>query len=228
MTSPHRPVLLVALVPLAVLASCAGPRALDDRMFDHFSRAAEIQSALMMGDLERARRPARWLAEDESFGDLGAGAQGWIDAMRAASLAVAEAESVNAAADATGRLAAVCAGCHTASADGPTFLSMASPPDGGNLGTHMIRHLWAMDRLWEGLIGASGDTWRMGALALAEEEPAEGFPGSSASAAAAMAQALHDQAERAERTPAGDRPAAYADLIKTCAGCHALSPAGAY
>ncbi len=206
-------------------AACASSATLGDRMFDHFGRAGQIQSALIMGDLEGARRPASWLAEHEIAPDLGSVAEPWLEEIRGEARAVSDASSIDEAADATARLAAACAGCHTASDDGPRFRSAADPPDPRTRGAHMAGHLWAMDRMWEGLIGASDETWRAGARAIAGEEPEPGFPGGGT--AAVLARAVHDQAARAEGAPARDRPAAYAEMIKACASCHTLSGVGA-
>jgi hypothetical protein len=88
----------------------------------------------------------------------------------------------------------------------------------------MVRHLWAMDRMWEALIGGSDEAWRIGAEALATQSPDEEFGLGGASAA--LAEALHDQARDARQLTAAARPAAYADLVKVCAGCHTLNGVG--
>ena len=223
MRVPKR-IALLALGLAVIIAACAGPRATGDRMFDHFSRATSIQSALIVGDLDGARRPAAWIAEHQVVAWASAGDRGWLEALGTAAAEIRDAGSVDEAADATGRLAESCAGCHTSVNDGPRFRSAGDPPDGDGQAAHMIRHLWAMDRMWEGLIGASQETWQAGARAIAEREPDE-FAGGSA--VAALARAIHDGANRAARTPAGERAEVYADLLKTCAGCHTLVGAGA-
>ena len=141
-------------------ASCGGPPQPGDRMFDHFTRATAIQSALIVGDLEGARRPAAWLAEHQAVGSVASGSEPWLDALRESALEIRDAESVDAAADATARLGASCAGCHTSSRNGPRFRLAGDPPAGEGEVNHMIRNLWAMDRMWEGLIGAAEDSWR--------------------------------------------------------------------
>jgi mono/diheme cytochrome c family protein len=209
---------------LVLVASCATGSTAGDRMFDHFSRASAVQSALIVGDLDGARRPAAWLADHDVVASASLGDRGWLDALGTAAAEIRDAGSVDEAADATGRLAESCAGCHTSSNSGPRFRSAGDPPTGDDRATHMIRNLWAMDRMWEGLIGASSATWQAGARAIADEDP-ETFPGGSA--VSALARAVHEQATRAERTPRGNRAAVYADLMKTCAGCHTLVGAGA-
>jgi cytochrome c553 len=214
----------LVLIACVAATACASSATLGDRMFDHFGRAGQIQSALMMGDLEGARRPGAWLAEHEVASDLGPGAEPWMQEIRGEARAVSNASSIDEAADAAGRLAAACAGCHTAQQDGPRFRSAGDPPDPRTRGVHMAGHLWAMDRMWEGLIGASDDTWRAGARAIAGEDPEPGFPGGGT--AAVLARAVHDQAAVAERAAPPDRPTAYAEMIKSCAGCHTLLGVG--
>ena len=65
-------------------AFSAGSATVGDRMFDHFGRAGQIQTALIMGDLDGARRPGSWLAEHESFEDLGSDARPWVELIRSA------------------------------------------------------------------------------------------------------------------------------------------------
>lgn len=212
------------LLATLALGSCGGSAAVDERMIDHFGRAGQIQSSLIAGDLEGARRPARWVAEHESLTDPGPEAVQWARSLRQASADVAHAASLDGAADATGRMVAACAGCH-AVVGGPRFRTMVEPPPAGaTTGTHMIRHLWAMDRMWEALIGGSDDAWRAGAEALASQSPDSEF--SAGGASAALAEALHEQATAARQLPAAARPAAYADMIKVCAGCHTLNGVG--
>ena len=220
----RRSIVVMGLLGMPVLASCGGSAAVDERMIDHFSRAGQIPRSLSAGDLEAARRPARWVAEHESLADPGPEAVQWARSLQQASADIAHASSLDGAADATGRMVSACAGCHAA-VGGPRFTTMgAAPSTGTSTGTHMVRHLWAMDRMWEGLIGGSDEVWRAGAEALASQSPDEDF--SAGGASAALGEALHEQAQAAAQLPVGARPAAYADLIKVCAGCHTLNGVG--
>ena len=220
----NRCVWISCLLGVAFLSSCGGSAAVDERMIDHFSRAGQIQSSLIAGDLEAARRPARWVAEHESLTDPDPEAVRWAGSLKQAASDVANAASLDGAADATGRMAAACAGCHSAEG-GPRFRTMVEvPPEGTTTGTHMVRHLWAMDRMWEGLIGGSDAAWRAGAEALATQGASGEF--SSGGASAALAEALHEQARTARQLSPAAWPAAYADMIKICAGCHTLNGVG--
>jgi len=210
----------LALTGLTVIAGCAGNATIGERVFDHFSRAGQIPTALISGDLEAARRPASWLADHEGFEDLGPDAEPWVARIRTEARAVADAPSLDAAADATGRLAAACADCHAAPDGAPRFRSAAAAPPVLTRGAHMMGHLWAMDRMWEGLVGGSDETWRAGARAISDVEP-EGFPGGGP--AILLARSVHEQASDAAGLEPAARPAAYAELVKTCASCHTLT-----
>ena len=218
------PARIATALAVSAGSACVGSATLGDRMFDHFSRAGQVQTALIVGDLEGARRPATWLAEHEDVGGFGDVGRTWVPRMQAAARDVVTAASLDEAADAAGRVGGTCAGCHAATGHGPTFRSASGAPPARTRGQHMIGHLWAMDRMWEGLIGGSDETWRSGARAIADIEPEPGFPGGGTSAV--LARAVHDQAERAERAARDERPAAYAEMVKTCAACHTLSGVG--
>jgi mono/diheme cytochrome c family protein len=211
-----RTVMLVTVSGFA-LTGCAGTPPAEERMFDHFGRAGHIQTALIVGDLNGARWPARWLAESADFPE---GGDVWVDELRRSARAVAEASSVDQAADAAGRMAAACADCH-ATLGGPRFGSGPGVEEGGTVASHMVRHLWAMDRMWEGLIGGSDEAWDRGARVLADQEPEVRVPGGPATAA--LARSLHREASSAMEAVPERRPAAYASLVKTCAACHIVT-----
>ncbi|MEJ2541993.1 MAG: hypothetical protein P8188_18840 [Gemmatimonadota bacterium] len=220
-----RAAVVCLLSGVLVVWACGSPATVQERMFDHYARAGQVQSALIMGDLEGARRPARWLGEHEALSEVAPEAEAWTAALRIAATEVAGARSLAEAAEATGRMAASCAGCHQEVGDGPRFRSMSEvPPEGATTGTHMVRHLWAMDRMWEGLIGGGDGPWQDGADALARQSPEDEFPGGSTTAA--LARTLHDQAAQARDVPEWARPRAYAAMIEACAACHSLSGFG--
>jgi mono/diheme cytochrome c family protein len=211
------PTAILSTVGGLVLIGCAGTPPAEERMFDHFSRAGHVQTALILGDLNGARRPARWLAESADFPD---GGDAWVDQLRRSARAVVEASSVDQAADAAGEMAASCAGCH-GELGGPRFGTGPGVEEGGTVASHMVRHLWAMDRMWEGLIGGSDEAWDRGARVLADQEPEVRIPGGPSTAA--LARSLHREASSAMDAVPERRPAAYASLVKTCAACHIVT-----
>ena len=211
------PLLLVSTQLVVAACSSAPPPDLGERMFDHFQRAGQIQTALIVGDLEAARRPAAWLANYDQFDGLDGDAD-WVDRVRSAAGEIESAATIAAAASAVSRMAGACAGCHESAADGPRFRQASDPPAGGTAIDHMMRHLWGMDRMWEGLISGSTETWTTGAAVLADEQPSAVF--SSAAGVGEIGDRLHRQATAARSAAAPERPSAYADLLGTCAACH--------
>ena len=88
----------------------------------------------------------------------------------------------------------------------------------------MQRHLWAMDRLWEGLVGPSEMAWQEGSKVLAANPfPANALPISEdlqpvAKKQLAAIAALAKQAGSV--TELADRSKLYGKLLGTCSGCH--------
>ena len=88
----------------------------------------------------------------------------------------------------------------------------------------MARHLWAMERLWEGLVTPSDAAWAAGSGVLADEPLA----GSSFSddpqleaELAELAGRIHALgAEAATVVELGPRGQLYGQMLATCAPCH--------
>jgi cytochrome c553 len=75
-----------------------------------------------------------------------------------------------AAATAVSQMARICGDCHLAYGVQLEFGYDSLPSeDLEDVVTHMQRHLWAVDRLWEGLIGPSDRAWNRGADMLVDE-----------------------------------------------------------
>lgn len=211
------------VLSLTACSSSPPPPDLGDRMFDHFHAAGQIQTALIVGDLEGVRQPAAWLANSEQFDDLD-GSEDGVQRVRAAASRIEDATSIRQAARAAGQLAGACAGCHEAANDGPRFHEADTPDEGGTAIDHMMRHLWAMDRMWEGLISGSTETWIAGASAIADEHPEGAL--SNPAAIGELGDRLHRQASDARTAPVSRRPALYGELLETCAACHERTGVG--
>jgi hypothetical protein len=83
----------------------------------------------------------------------------------------------------------------------------------------MNRHVWALDRMWEGLIAPSDAAWRAGAVALADA-PLH-FSGQSNEQANQLAAKVHELAGSARSaSSAKDRAGVYGELLQTCSLCH--------
>jgi hypothetical protein len=95
--------------------------------------------------------------------------------------------------------------------------SPAVPPDRPTLDARMARHRWAADRLWEAVVGDDDDAWQEGLDVLAAPPlalDAERVPFSR------QLQRLA-KSGRLTKRPITNRAATYAEILVTCAGCHA-------
>lgn len=217
-----QPVTLDAAPPVAIddEPPSRPPDAVRIRMQDHFDELRAIERMLLRGDLEDARDAALAITFDRPERDLPVWAV-HIARMQGAATALARSTTLEQACRSETRLAVACAACHRASNAMPTFAVDPEPADDGSASARMRRHLWATDRLWEGLIGLSDDAWRAGAvlIATAPDAPGEGI---DAERMRRYALPLRTAARRARIATTPDaRARAYADLLIVCTGCHA-------
>ncbi len=229
MKKDYRPGAAATLsLSVVFLAGCAwgfgGPDDAITDMHRQFSRTGDVQTAVVLGDLERARASGTWLATHEDRGPLPTGADPYRAQMKGYAALIGQAQTLASAAAQTGWMAAACGDCHQATGAGPRFVVQAGPPEATTPGSRMVRHLWAADRMWEGLVGPSDEAWLAGARALGtmEASPAtallastspQGSPLFSAriSDLAAAAASARDQEGRA---------LVYGQLLDTCTRCH--------
>lgn len=126
------------------------------------------------------------------------------------------------AATALARVGAACASWHQVLGK-PDLRPGEAPAEGSGAQLHMVRHQWAADRLWDGLIAPSDESWIKGAEALADAPlaPGELAPEQSVSPQVTqLASNVHAQAHAARGLPQEMRGGAYAELLRTCSGCH--------
>jgi hypothetical protein len=84
----------------------------------------------------------------------------------------------------------------------------------------MARHVWAADRLWEGLIGGDEDRWTRG-LAVLADSPLPFGPLTDAPALATQLQRrAREQLDARAMTLPDGRATAYGEMLVTCAACH--------
>ena len=214
----------VAVLILGAMSCSAGgtassPAALP--MQQHWAAGNALQHAMVRGDLTAARRAAASIAEVEELPGLSWDAETYLARMRAEALLVQSARTFQAAAVSTGRMAAACGACHARGGVGPHPGSSLSEPtvSEDDDDYHMIRHGWAMDRMWEGLVVPSEDRWEAGVHVLGDH------PLSAVGVSpevALMAARVHEMARQAM---ADETPEARADrfgrILMDCAGCHA-------
>jgi cytochrome c553 len=210
-----------AVLAMQACASAPGPEddPFVDHMYMHFSTVGSVQSAIIRGDAGDAREYARRLADHDEPEGIPDSASGLLEAMRMQALRVADSPDLLAAAMATGGLGASCGSCHHALDGGPRF-AVPEVQDEAGLAT-MERHVRGADRLWEGLIGPSDDSWREGARLLGAgtipDRFLEGIPGAETRAMDLEALA----GEAARTTEPAQRATVYGRILATCSGCHA-------
>lgn len=189
-------------------------------MQQHWLAGKALHEAMADGDLTAARRAAAAIAEVDEIPGLLLEHGPYLQRMRDEAGAVAEAEKFDEAALATGRMAARCGDCHIRGGYGPTFEGSSVAPSGANGNVrHMTGHVWAMDRMWEGMIGPSIDRWKAGARVLADQpisamgmSPDVGLMAARVHELGSLALADENSQVRGER---------FGEILINCAGCHA-------
>ncbi len=159
---------LLLTAPLTLAACAGGPdpeTAAPSHMFAHFMQVGVIQSAVVNGDVDATRRPARWLASHKET-QFPADAQPALEQMRAEARVMLAQNELTDIARSLARMGTACGACHQITNGGPKINLSEAPPLTNAPDEHMQRHVWALDRMWEGLIGPSDAAWRAGASAL--------------------------------------------------------------
>ncbi len=232
------------LAVLAVLVGCQAANAVDDpqptppslrfehdmivrfHMHENFDLLRAIEKLLVRGRLEEAREFARAIADAPDEPGLGPWAvQATVVRERAAALA--NAPTVDDACRREAWLAESCASCHAATNAAPEFRPPGRmPADQPTIEARMARHLWATDRLWEGLVGGADDSWKQGLVGLAASPLQAPQISGERVGLARQLQRLADQARARRATDTAiDRARAYGEILVTCAGCHATASA---
>lgn len=222
--SPILPLVLVGLLSPLACTWALGSGEDPPPMHRNLSRSVDIQTGVVQGNLQRVRDAGTWLLDQGSYMGGPVAVTGDFEAMNKEARVLSQANDLAQAAAAAGRLAATCGGCHVETGGGPRFVVGSEAPGGVSQEAHMIRHLWATDRMWEGLVGPSDEAWLAGAEALAVTDPGmvdairatippdaiEGFLAGVGDAAriALEAEGLDERAR------------AYGDAVRACTQCH--------
>ena len=119
-------------------------------------------------------------------------------------------------------VAAACAECHVATGAWPTLARAPHvPQDGAGTVIRMARHQWAVDRMWDGMIGGSEESWRAGLDVLAATPPPYSIADADKVALGAELQRLATTALQHRYIDSLDeRAQLYGQLLVTCAACH--------
>jgi hypothetical protein len=189
-------------------------------MYVHYSQVDAIVQAVVDGDVDGTRSPARWLAGHRGDEFPAAGAEA-LEMMRAEGRIILAQENITEIAMSVPRMGMACGACHTAVNGGPRINVDMAPPASSDPARTMARHAWAVDRLWEGIIGPAPAAWASGAAVLAAPGLDLGPPGNRPAQADELARRVPElgQAAKAAKTPR-DRAEVYGHLLQTCALCH--------
>lgn len=195
-----------------------------EHMKDHFMQALQVRDALIRGDLAATKAPATWLADHKVSETLPERWKPHVGDMQNAARLVTEANDLALAADALGAMGTACGGCHTALGAPLQFSGMSPEGKESSVLDRMLRHSWAADRMWEGLIGPSDLAWDAGIAALQEAPLHPDMLADNHSppqAVVELAAAIHTLGQRGKTTsePAA-RARLYGEYLATCAGCH--------
>lgn len=197
-------------------------------MLEHFLISTWARDAIVDGDLEAIREPLFALSA-YSYDTVAPG--GWmkgIAQMQAAARLTAQAETIAAAASGIAAMGRTCGQCHREQG-GPEvqhYRVEKAAPKSDSLDTRMLRHAWAVERLWEGLTAPSDDAWMAGAAVLVRA------PAAAPEAQPALSKEVSDTLERvrelgsraARADSAEAREQVYGALLVTCAQCHRSAP----
>jgi len=212
------------LIPSACTWGFGSPEPETNAMHRQFSRTVDIQTGVVLGDLSRAHEAAVRLAAYPEPGESRPDTDPYTSAIRAYASVISQASDLDSVARQVGQIAAACGDCHTAVEGGPRFVLGSGPPQSDTRAAAMIRHLWAADRMWEGLIGPSETAWTSGAEALKENWTASGVMIQASSVPdqtsgyLSQIQKLGEKALSAQGP--GDRAQVYAEILGTCNRCH--------
>lgn len=202
---------------------------LQAHMRGHFESIHSIELAITQGNMEEAKAQATKLASHQSTEEVESYTEE-VQAVRDAATAVAQGDSLGGMAASAALLASQCGHCHIITSSITSFEWTEAPMADSTGPDRMQRHRWAMERLWEGLVGPSQSSWTAGAAVLkADPVPAsvltlKGMPEEEAKAKLTALQELATRAESAITLPT--RTTLYGELLGTCSACHTKVQAG--
>jgi len=204
---------------VALVACAGGPdpglKGLGE-MRSHYRQVEEIQAALVAGTVDATREAARWLSTHEGR-EYPAEAGPALETMRSEARAILRQRDILLMSRTLGRMGVACGDCHVALGAEVDFSAEEPPRASANPEGQMLRHVWAMDSLWKGLVGPSEAAWKAGAGALTTM-PVDFGANEEANRLSARVRELAGIA--AGSTTPKERSDTYGDLLETCALCH--------
>jgi cytochrome c553 len=204
------------------------PESITEDMGKHFEQVSSIQKAVIRGDLHDVPGPANWMSANHTM--LGA-PEGWgphIQEMRSAARTAAQAKAFDSAASATASMSRACGKCHEALSAAPRIPELGTkglpPEDVVSTVPHMLRHYWAAEQMWIGIVNPSEESWNKGTealdiLPLGPTKLTE--DGEVTTDVADWANAVHEiSSQMVSANDWDSRAELYGKLLATCAQCH--------
>lgn len=188
-------------------------------MHENFDLLRAIERLLIVGKLDEAKRFAAAISEAPHTPAHGPWATHVIT-VRDRAAALARATTVEQACRLEAKLAGACAACHVEAGVASDFRTFPVPPDKATVEARMLRHRWAADRLWEGIVGGADEPWRAGLDVLAAKPLDWGPPSSDRAIHARKLQTLALDARKQKIASVENRTTAYGEMLVTCASCH--------
>jgi len=193
----------------------------DKLMEDHFTKALAMRTSVINGKLDELDEPAKWFAAYGEVESLPPNWQPHMKAMMAAAKAT-NSKDLAVAAKGVGDIGKACGSCHEA-AGGPKVEVPDKPAEASGAKPHMDMHIWAADRLWEGLMAPSGEAWNAGAEALSGAPLTKEEMGGDKSIpeVTELAKKVHTLGADASKVDKPEeRAQLYGELVATCSACH--------
>jgi cytochrome c553 len=197
---------------LAAVVSIANPDMVRFHMNRHFDDLRAIQRLLVSGKLAEAKSLAFLLTKPATDPGLARWASQSAQVTEAAR-ALVVAPDIDEALRREARVAVACAGCHVQTRHAVFAPPPATLTDEENTASPMARHQWAVDRLWEGVVGGADRPWRAGLEVLgATPLPANDAP--------SLADRMQQLARSGLTATLDERGRVYGEMLVTCAACH--------
>lgn len=194
-------------------------------MYRQLDLSRAVERLIVRGKLAEARALAETMAEAPDPADIAPWAAEAAE-VRDRARAIASARTLEEASRRSAELGAACASCHEKA--GALVALETTPPlplADTTVADRMARHLWAADRLWEGMIAYADVPWRAGLDVLAESDlPFSAFEGARQKHARQLRLLADRGRQRMTTDTLVERAQLYGEILATCVGCHANVP----
>ncbi|MEQ1505013.1 MAG: hypothetical protein ABMB14_22460, partial [Myxococcota bacterium] len=193
-----------------------------DRMHEQFAFATDAVFGVILGDLDAVHQRSQRLAALPPPPDLPPAWHSYLDAMKVAADRGATTPDLEAAASDVITIGRTCANCHSQSHAGPTPTTDDVLGPGWPSEIAMHRHSYGTYLMWLGVVLPSDAVFRSGVEQLSH---ADAIPDVAPELVPLEAQVHALAAKAASATDPQVRVDAFADLLRSCAACHAAAGA---